>query len=166
MRKTKLFLSCIHNLKSTCATENCDTTTQWINHWLTAPLNPSSYPVSNIVKGSHSNLGTLILGEPSFIRSFPCFPQISFMDEPSFIRSFPCFPRISFMDEPSFVKSFPCFPQITFMDEPAFINMAHTNPVTGTCPADKGVLCRVATEEMMIGSVIFLFWWFYFHPTT
>ena len=40
--------------------------------------------------------------------------------------------------------------QITFMEEPAFINMANTNPVTGTC-ADQGVLCRVATDDMMKG---------------
>ncbi|XP_047737425.1 glutamate receptor ionotropic, NMDA 2B, partial [Hyalella azteca] len=41
--------------------------------------------------------------------------------------------------------------RITFMEEPPFINMAPTNPLTGTCPADKGVLCRVATDEMMVG---------------
>ena len=46
--KTELFINCLCNPTSTCATEN-KKQTQWSNQQLTAPLNPSNVPVSNTV---------------------------------------------------------------------------------------------------------------------
>ncbi|XP_045112857.1 glutamate receptor ionotropic, NMDA 2B-like isoform X3 [Portunus trituberculatus] len=39
--------------------------------------------------------------------------------------------------------------KITFMEEPPFINMDPPNPETGMCTANKGVHCRIASDEMM-----------------
>nr|XP_053627489.1 glutamate receptor ionotropic, NMDA 2B-like [Cherax quadricarinatus] len=41
--------------------------------------------------------------------------------------------------------------KITFMEEPPFINMDPPHPVTGKCTANKGVPCRIASDEMMQG---------------
>ncbi|XP_050721991.1 glutamate receptor ionotropic, NMDA 2B-like [Eriocheir sinensis] len=41
--------------------------------------------------------------------------------------------------------------KITFMEEPPFINMDPPHPETGMCTANKGVHCRIASDEMMQG---------------
>nr|XP_045614741.1 glutamate receptor ionotropic, NMDA 2B-like [Procambarus clarkii] len=41
--------------------------------------------------------------------------------------------------------------KITFMEEPPFINMDPPHPVTGKCTANKGVHCRIASDDMMQG---------------
>ncbi|XP_050731798.1 glutamate receptor ionotropic, NMDA 2B-like [Eriocheir sinensis] len=39
--------------------------------------------------------------------------------------------------------------KIVFLEEPPYISLASPDPVTGQCSANRGILCRVATEAMM-----------------
>ncbi|XP_064096629.1 glutamate receptor ionotropic, NMDA 2B-like isoform X2 [Macrobrachium nipponense] len=39
--------------------------------------------------------------------------------------------------------------KIVFLEEPPYISLASPDPVTGKCNANRGILCRVATEAMM-----------------
>ena len=37
------------------------------------------------------------------------------------------------------------------MEELPFIKMDSPDPKSGKCPTNKGILCRIATDEMMMG---------------
>lgn len=43
--------------------------------------------------------------------------------------------------------------RITFLEEPPYINLAPPDPVSGRCSLDRGVICRVAPEVEVAGSV-------------
>ncbi|XP_071522705.1 glutamate receptor ionotropic, NMDA 2B-like [Panulirus ornatus] len=43
--------------------------------------------------------------------------------------------------------------KIVFLEEPPYISLASPDPVTGQCNANRGILCRIATEAMMSGVV-------------
>nr|XP_053630446.1 glutamate receptor ionotropic, NMDA 2A-like [Cherax quadricarinatus] len=43
--------------------------------------------------------------------------------------------------------------KIVFLEEPPYISLASPDPVTGQCNANRGILCRVATDAMMANVV-------------